>query len=260
MKLTLMILGALTASLINAGSFNSEQKGQLQMNHAEPISSTPEYACMKTARKIELTGKLDDPMWLDARAIKLHDAVSGNPGRFTTKVRILYDDDFLYVGFHCEDTYVWGTVTERDGPIWNEECVEVFVNPANVAHQYYEINLSPKNIVYDSVILNRRTVEKPDESFIGLPEWNAAGLRTATHIDGEADAPGKAKGWSAELAIPIAELIGAPNVPPRPGDVWRINFYRIDSPKKGAREHYAWSQTGREAFHLPWRFGTIRFE
>ncbi len=230
------------------------------MNQVEQAASLPEYICKKITRRIELTGKLDDSAWLEANVIKLVDAVSGNNGRFATEVRALYDDEFLYVGFHCEDSYVWGTVTERDGPIWSEECVEVFVNPANVAHQYYEINVSPKNTIFDSVILNRRTAGKPNESFIGLPEWNPEGLLTATHISGKADQPGQTTGWRAELAIPLTELIGAVNIPPQPGDVWRINFYRIDSPEKGVREHYAWSRTGREAFHLPWKFGYLRFE
>ncbi len=230
------------------------------MNQKELTSSTPEHICKKINKTLEITGRLDDPAWFTAEPIKLIDAISGNPGRFSTEVRLLYDDTFLHVGFQCEDTYVWGTITERDGPIWNEECVEVFVNPANVAHQYYEINVSPKNVIFDSVILNRRTIEKPNETFIGLTEWNPEGLITATHIRGAADVPGKAKGWTAEFAIPLTELIGAPNVPPLPGDEWPINFYRIDSPEKDQREHYAWSQTGRAAFHLPWRFGIIKFE
>ncbi len=230
------------------------------MNQTEPTNPLPEYTCKRVSKKVEITGKLDDPAWLSAKPIQLLDAITGNPGRFSTEVRVLYDDVFLYVGFKCEDTYVWGTVTERDGPIWNEECVEVFVNPANVAHQYYEINVSPKNIIFDSVILNNRTIEKPNETFIGLTEWNPEGLITATHVNGEVDFPGKATGWTAEFAIPLAALIGATNVPPQPGDEWRMNFYRIDSPKNEGREHYAWSQTGKAAFHLPWRFGTIKFE
>ncbi len=230
------------------------------MTSAETASDLPEYVCKKVPRKIELTGRLDDQLWHEAAVILLNDAISGKPGRFSTEVRALYDDDYLYVGFRCEDNYVWGTVTERDGPIWNEECVEVFLNPADVAHQYYEINVSPKNVIFDSVILNRRSADKPDESFIGLTEWRVNGLETAVHVDGKADAAGMARGWTAEYAIPHNELIGAPNTPPKPGDLWRVNFYRIDSPKKDQREHYAWSMTSKPAFHLPWRFGYLKFE
>ncbi len=218
------------------------------------------YICKKVKEKIILSGKLDDPLWKSAKIVSLHDAITGEHGRFSTNVRILYDDLYLYVGFACEDDYIWGTVMERDGPIWDEECVEVFLNPANVAHQYYEINVSPKNIIYDSVILNNRTPDKPQAQFIGFPQWDAEALQTAVQVVGELDKPGGARQWTAEFAIPFSALFGAKNNPPQNGDVWRANFYRIDSPQKGNREHYAWSPTEKAEFHLPWRFGFLRFE
>ncbi len=202
---------------------------------------------------------MDDPLWQSAPSVELKDAITGDAGRFGAEVRTLYNEKYLYVGFHCQDDYAWGTFTERDDPIWDEECVEVFLNPAQSGHQYYEINISPKNTVFDACIVNSRTPENSNGKFKSLKEWNADDIQTATHIEGEADIPGKSVGWIAELAIPLEELYGADNTPPKVGDVWRVNFYRIDSPKKGQREHYAWSKTERPAFHLPWRFGYFKF-
>ena len=229
-------------------------------NRVGAASELPEYAAKKIDSPLALSGKLDDPRWQKAVAVKLNDAVTGEPGRFQTEVRVLYDSTYLYVGFRCEDDYVWGTVTDRDGPIWDEECVEVFINPANVAHQYYEINLSPNNVLFDGCVLNRRTAGKPTETFQPLMDYHVQGIQTAVHVDGELGERGKASGWTAEYAIPFAELVGAANVPPQPNDVWRINFYRIDSPERGQRESYAWGTTGTTAFHLPWKFGILHFE
>ena len=231
----------------------------LDMATQEKALILPEYVCKKAPRDINLTGKMDDPMWENAAPITLVDAITGEPGRFSTKVRVLYNAKYLYVGFQCEDDYVWGTVTERDGPIYDEECVEVFLNPALCEHQYYEVNVSPKNVVFDACIINGRTPEKTDASFSSLKELNLIDLHTKVHVDGQINAPMKARRWTAEMAIPIAELFGAPNMPPKTGDVWRVNFYRIDSPKQGQQELYAWSKTERAAFHLPWRFGYLRF-
>ncbi len=86
------------------------------------------------------------------------------------------------------------------------------------------------------------------------------GLRTAVNVEGELNQPGQAQGWFAEFAIPFRALIGAPNIPPRPGDEWRSNFYRIDTPHGAKSELYAWSTTELPTFHLPWRFGGLRFE
>ncbi|NIA31677.1 MAG: hypothetical protein GWP06_17430 [Actinobacteria bacterium] len=219
----------------------------------------PEVMCKKVSREPVLSGKMDDPLWQSAPAVKLNDAITGDPGRYDTKVRLLYDDKYLYVGFSCQDDYIWGTLTEREDPIWDEECVEVFLNPANSKHQYYEINVSPKNTMFDACIVNDRTPENSERQFKSLPEWNAKNLRTVTHIKGEVDIPGKGKSWTAEFAIPLEELYGAENTPPKSGDVWRVNFYRIDSPKKGKQEYYAWSKTEGPAFHLPWRFGYLKF-
>ncbi|NOZ61247.1 MAG: hypothetical protein GXO74_06160 [Calditrichaeota bacterium] len=219
----------------------------------------PVYMCKKIDKDFELTGKMDNPAWQKAEPVELPDAITGEPGRFKTEVRVLYSDRYLYVGFYCEDDYVWGTVKKRDGEIYNEECVEVFLNPADCGHQYYEINLSPLNVVYDACVINSRTPENPEGEFMPLPQFDIEGLKTATHIIGEKNKRGGAKGWIAEYAIPFDKIYGAPNVPPKAGDSWRVNFYRIDSPKKDQREHYAWSKTERAAFHLPWKFGILKF-
>lgn len=220
----------------------------------------PLLRCYRVQKPLALSGRLDDPQWACAESVMLVDAVTGKPGRYSTRVRALYSDSLLYIGFECEDVLVWGTITERDGPIWEEECVEVFVNPAAIAHQYYEINVSPRNTVFDACVLNRRTPDRPNESFLALTDFSIQGLVTATHVDGELGVPMGAQHWTAEYAIPLRELIGAPHIPPQPGDLWRINFYRIDSPEPGRRESYAWSPTFNSAFHRPWRFGYLRFE
>ncbi len=138
-------------------------------------SHLPIYICKRVARPLVLTGKLNDALWQLAPIAHLHEALTGAPARFATTVRALHDDEYLYVAFACEDDYVWGTITTHDGPIYQEECVEVFVNPASAAHQYYEINVSPANVVFDACILNARTPPQPHTSFLGLQEWHAEG-------------------------------------------------------------------------------------
>ncbi|MFZ5515995.1 MAG: carbohydrate-binding family 9-like protein [Candidatus Zhuqueibacterota bacterium] len=228
----------------------TEEKGQI----------LPMYLCPKIDEDFALTGKIDNPAWNKSSAVPLVDAITGKDGKFATTVQALYSDAYLYVAFTCADDYIWGTETERNSPIYDEECVEVFLNPANAGHQYYEINLSPKNVVFDAALLNNRTPANPFAEFMGFPDWDMKKLETAVSIDGEVDSDGNGRSWTAELKIPMAELFGAPHCPPLPGDVWRANFFRIDSPKKGERHHYAWSPTERIAFHLPWRFGYLKFQ
>jgi hypothetical protein len=65
------------------------------------------------------------------------------------------------------------------------------------------------------------------------------------------------KWWDAEAAVPIREL-APPCLPPKPGDEWRLNVFRIDRTKK-KNEFQAWSPTGRIDFHMPWHFGKLVF-
>ncbi len=231
----------------------------LDMATQEMGQILPLYECNKIAKDFTLSGKLDNPAWESAKPFKLVNAITGEPGRFSTEVRVLYSDKYLYIGFKCEDDYIWGTVKEKDGAIYDEECVEVFLNPADTKHQYYEINLSPKNIVYDANVLNSRSPENQYGKFMAFPDFDLKELKTAVHLDGKINEKRMGKGWTAEYAIPFEEIFGAHNTPPQPGDTWRVNFYRIDSPKKDHREHYAWNKTERAAFHLPWKFGYLRF-
>ena len=236
------------------GCAPAQQKGE------EFDTSLPKYHCQHILREIELTGKLDDALWEGADPIYLNDVLTGKPGRFQTEVRALYSENFLYIGFRCEDDYCWGTITDRDGPIWSEECVEVFINPANVPHQYYELNVSPRNVIYDVCVLTNRTARRPNGTIIPLPSLNLENMKTASWIDGELNRPKGAKGWRAEYAIPLADVWGSPNNPPEKGDFWRVNFYRIDSPAKESREHYSWTHIQVERFHLPWLFGYLVFD
>lgn len=219
----------------------------------------PTISCKKIHHPIALSGKIDDPSWPQAQVVPLQDAITGGPGRFTTTVRTLYNEHYFYVAFDCQDDYIWGTVSQRDGAIFDEECVEVFLCPANALHQYYEIDLSPKNVLFDACIINNRVLDHPQEPFLGFAEWNLKGFYSRVHVDGTLDQEGQARRWCCELAIPLAELFGAKYRPPQPGDVWRANFYRIDSPRKSHLELYAWSKTGAADFHRPWRFGRLKF-
>jgi hypothetical protein len=220
----------------------------------------PVYTCRKVDREIEMTGRLSDPLWHRAAAVDLVAADSGDKADRATVVRLLWSRTTLYIGFRSEDDFIWGTRTEPDSDIYREECVEVFINPSGYGHQYYEINVSPKNVVFDACILNGRLPDNPEARFIGLTQFHPENLRTMVSVEGDVDRPGGAKSWTVEYAIPLSSLIGARHLPPRPGDEWRLNLYRIDAPDPKTRRYYAWSAPGLIDFHRPWRFGILRFE
>src|ERR1051325_9659467 len=71
-----------------------------------------------------------------------------------TTLRIGYTDSHLYIAFECEDADIWGTLTDRYDPIYDEEVVENFLCPTGDVRRYYEINVSPRNVLFDAIVEN----------------------------------------------------------------------------------------------------------
>jgi hypothetical protein len=62
--------------------------------------------------------------------------------------------------------------------------------------------------------------------------------------------------WTVEVRIPFVDL---KVTPPKPGDVWRANFYRFNRDRDREVEQLSWSPTIWPGFHQPMRFGYLRF-
>ena len=63
--------------------------------------------------------------------------------------------------------------------------------------------------------------------------------------------------WACEIALPMEDVVTARNLPPRVGDRWRLNLYRVEKLPKP--ELLAWSPTFKDDFHIPSMFGEIIF-
>lgn len=213
----------------------------------------PEYICCRAASPITIDGRLDEASWQAAAPISLVLADSGAEPIQATTARMLWDDGYLYVAFHCEDTDIWGTTTERDQPIYKQEVAEVFVDDDCDDYSYAEFEVSPLNAVLDLFLFQRDGRRKT------LWEWRSEGLSTAVVVDGDATRRGTADhSWTVEMAIPMSDFMTAPHLPPRPGDVWHVNLYRIDRGVEGD-EFSAWSPPGVVDYHTPSRFGRLVF-
>lgn len=205
--------------------------------------------------RVERAGKagfeLDDAeVWAPLRKMTpLWKVDASAPAEQATVVRVCYDDAALYVRFDCQDRDIWGTWTQRDEPIYDEEVAELFLvaGSADPVH-YFEFEVSPNGVLFDAVIDNPTSTRADlrwDES------WNCPGIRWAAERN---DAAGT---WWAALAIPWAGIGDDGRVPP----VCRANFYRIERPRAGAPEYSAWSPTMTEPadFHKPAYFGFLDF-
>jgi hypothetical protein len=216
----------------------------------------PTYRCRHIANPITIDGNLQKPEWQAIEPVMLQPVTGETAGSFQpTTFRACWTDSHLYLAFHCEDRDIWGTLTERDAPLYNEEVVEAFLCPTGDLRHYYEFEVSPRNVIFDATVyspdLHRKTM-KVDTS------WECPGLEAAVIVQGTLeDRTDVDEWWSLEIAIPFAAFSEVQ--PPQPGDSWRANFYRID--RATPPEFTAWSPTLETPanFHVPERFGFLQF-
>lgn len=171
-----------------------------------------------------------------------------------TAVRVAHDGAQLYVCFQCVDRDIWGRAAGRNAPIYDEEVVEMFLSPGAEPTRYVELEANPRGAWFEA------RIDSPDRQRRTMRvdrDWVCAGWQRAVRVRGDlARRDNQHVWWCAEWAIPFAALGSAP---PRPGERWRANFYRID--RAGDGQFSAWSPTLADPpdFHVPDRFGHLVF-
>ncbi len=229
------------------------------------------YVCYRAATPIAIDGKLDDPAWAAAPWSDPFADIEGDKKpkpRFRTRVKMLWDDEALYIAAELEEPHVWATLAEHDSVIFRDNDFEVFLDPDGDNHLYAELELNAKNTTWDLLLT------KPyKDGGRAVNAWEVTGLKTAVHVDGTLNDPSDTdKGWTVEIRWPWAglkELTAVP-VPPRDGDRWRVNFSRVEwdtdvvggkyRKVAGRPEHnWVWSPQGVIDMHRPERWGYVQF-
>jgi hypothetical protein len=216
----------------------------------------PTYVCHRAGGEITVDGHLHETAWDKAEGVRPFPLWNGGPAIHDTEARLLWDNKNLYLAVDCADPDIRATMARRDENLWEEnEVVELFADANGDGRCYLEFEINPLNTVLDLIL--------PEAggggSLAGKKCWDAKGLRSAVVKESTARV-GEWVRWTVELAIPLECFLDAPNCPPEDGDEWRVNLYRVDE-SHGQVEFQAWSPTNTEkpSFHVPERFGVLRF-
>jgi hypothetical protein len=238
------------------------------------------YVCYRTPHPIVPDGALRDPAWNLAAWTEEFVDIQGESGPkpwFRTKAKILWDDDYLYIGAELEEEHIWATLTKRDSVIFQDNDFEVFIDPDGDTHNYYELEINALGTVWDLFLLKPYRDERLGRA--ALTSWDIQGLRSSVHLNGTLNDPSdKDRSWTVELAIPweVLKECAPGKRAPRPGEQWRMNFsrveYRIDikngayqkqkdprTGKPGAEENWVWSPQGLINMHYPEMWGYVQF-
>ena len=216
----------------------------------------PTYTCLRTNAAISVDGRLEASVWSRVPAFRdFRRADDGTPARHRTTFRACWDDRYLYLAFVCNDPEIIATMTARDSPLYEEDCVEAFVSTGGDLKRYWEFEFSPRNTQMDaSVFPNEQGTDK-----IVDYSWNCEGLLTATEVLDSLDHwQDRRRQWAIEIALPFAQ-IARDGRAPAAGETWRANFYRIEY--AGEPEFACFSPTLAKppSFHVPARFGRLVF-
>ncbi len=230
------------------------------------------YICYKAGSSLKIDGEIKESDWEKAEwsdnFVDIKGEKKGTPF-CQTKVKMLWDDQYLYIGAYLEENDLWSVLEQRDDIVYFDNDFEVFIDPDDDTHDYCELELNCLNTVWDLLII------KPyrDRNRVAYNSWDIKGLKTAVFKEGTVNNNrDEDKYWSVEIAIPWTSLseLTPKQVPPIDNDLWKINYSRVQWPLEKTRETYqkvkgkaennwVWSPQGLVAMHYPEQWGTVQF-
>ncbi len=140
-----------------------------------------------------IDGRLSDEVWAQAPAVdhfRQRDPNEGQAATERTEIRVVYDEDALYVGarlYDSEPARISKRVTARDEHP-DADAVSIFLDPRHDHRTGVTFTVTAAGSQYDSILSNDTFQDS---------SWNAVWLSAVSH-DGQ--------GWSAELRIPFSQL------------------------------------------------------
>jgi hypothetical protein len=249
------------------GKLNTGVQAKQAEEHT--INDVPSIVVNPLAKneKITIDGKADEPAWGGATGTgPFVDVGTGKPNTsfpVNASAKLLWDDKNLYVFFQVQQTdFYTGFTDAKSQPnaftaagqpkLWDQDAVEMMVDPdpSGDNKDYYELQINPQNKVFKSQFDSLQQPNGGPNGPFGHEDWDPK-LKSAVQIQKGPD--GKATGYNVEVAIPWAAYAKAANHPPKPGDVWRVNFYGMHN-----NAGVAWSPIlGQGNFHKATRFAKV---
>lgn len=206
----------------------------------------PEITAGRVAIPPQIDGQVTDAVWQTVPETPPFQRIDRpEPGRYRTTARIAVDGKALYVAFQCRgdrERPRRAYFTERDAPVYLDDCVEVLLAPTGNPGDYFHFVVNSRGACYDAA---------------GHPVWGQDGGWDGIWTAAAAPTP---EGWSAEIALPLAMLAEA-----GAAEVWRMNLARkawhgTSTPylaPDAQCEESAWS-CPYGWLHTPERFGWLK--
>jgi len=174
-------------------------------------SSPRQSIALKTRDPVYVDGYLDEYSWKRAPLITnfiQREPKEGEPATEPTEIRILYDDDYLYIGAFCSDSQPDKLVANemrRDALLEDNDYLEIFIDASHDHRNAFYFAVNPLGARRDGLIR--------DEGGNLNWDWDGIWIAKVKRLK---------RGWSAEIAIPFYTL----RFKKGQNQSWGINFGR----------------------------------
>jgi hypothetical protein len=197
-----------------------------------PIAAAAErlvISALAVTERPTIDGALEEEMWqqaVPATGFLQAEPFPGQPGSERTEVRILYDDEAIYVGVICFDrdpSLIVTTDTRRDAALGEMDSFQMIFDTFHDQQNGFVFGTNPAGAQYDAQVRNQG-----DQSASWDGSWEVQTRTEQTQ-------------WTAEFRIPLRTL----RYGPAPQS-WGLNFFRNI---QRTRERTYWAPLQR-AFNL----------
>jgi hypothetical protein len=228
MPLSLLIRTALLSALCFSGAALTAQNALASKSlHALRVAEPP-----------KIDGRLDEPIWITAQPAT--DFVENSPepntpSDFRTEVRIVYDDQAIYVGamlYDPEPDKILRQMSTRDDFYSvNADKFAVSIDGQLSRQNAFAFGVTAAGVEVDAYV----TAFNEDSS------WDGAWFSAVQIVD---------NGWAVEMKIPYSQL----RFPPKSEQTWGINFYRE---VRRVRENAYWNPIDPAVSGEVQQYGTL---
>jgi hypothetical protein len=247
----------------------------LSVAHAQEAGyklDPPRYVAYKSPSPICIDGEIGGDEWANApwsdAFVDIRGAEFEKQPCYTTRMKIMWDEENLYLAGELPEPHIWATKTKRDSTIYWDNDFEVFLDPDGDTHHYFEFEINAFGTEWD-LLMTR------GYRFGGtyLNGFQMIGMETKVKLYGTVNNPTDTdEKWVVEMKIPFRALV---NRRVTAGTQWRMNFSRVEWLKvntddgtyqknEGAKgfgheENWVWAPTRAVDIHRPEYWGFVQF-
>ncbi|HWL53470.1 MAG TPA: hypothetical protein VNQ90_13620 [Chthoniobacteraceae bacterium] len=208
------------------------------------VSLAPEgpLTIPRAPRALSLDAPDDDPAWASLPTLEGF-WKQNNPqeeAEVATHVRMAYDSEALYLQVSNDEPYpgdIRQTITERDGPVFRDDCNELFLSPEG--GRFFQLITSAKGVQWDDLLIRKADGDPYRPSGTWSGQWKSRAWIGA-------------KQWTSRWVIPWSDL----DFHPKAGSTLLINFSR--QRQTGTRELSQWNYFDG-GFQTREKFATLAF-